>query len=649
MPAGKSPATFQEDNSVRVNSPEENSQSRLAERVGLPALLGLAVLLLYGRCFFYGYTNWDDGIYIVNNPAIQSFSLANLKRVFTPGGIPREMLYIPLTYLSFMLEILFFGLNPKVMHVTNVLLHLANALLVFYWLRRLCPKPVYAFLGALAFAVHPLQVEAGVWLMGRKDLLSTCFALLSLLAYQRYLDEEEKSWLHAALAGFVLAVLAKPSFIILPFLLVLLDFRAKKSWRALEWGNKIPFILVMVFAWFLHVWMPDRPDAGSTGMLFRALCVPWLAWHWVTRFLLFSAPVPIYFRPPGTAWLFLALTGLPAFALFLTVLILAIRRRVEWLWFGLSFFAIAFLPAAKIALESRDFLTADRYGYFPLIGIFGVLAMIPALLAGPARKICLIAWCLWLGLLCIFAVPAINVWSTSEKVWNRVLAEYPKATLAWVNRANTYAAAGKPEAALADYRRALKLAPADTGLRYNLGSFYLEQGQHVKAIIQFKYALEFSPQYCKAWLRLGDAYAELQKWSEAVKSYRTAWLLLPQDTWLKRPLRRRIKLSLRRALEHQCHELLRKNPRDVEALINLALIYTATRHWHKAAPPLQKALEIGSEFDADAYFYLGRVYLGQGKRDDAINAFREALRLQPAHPGAKAALEKLSQQPEIMP
>ena len=152
----------------------------------------VVVICLYYRTFSFPYTNWDDFEFIRDNPLLLSADIDSIEGIITPGGVRHEMLYIPLTYLSYFAENSIGGLKPSVVHGTNIVLHVANTLLVLIFISSLSNNWGVAFIGTLAFAVHPLMVEPVAWCMGRKDLLSTFFGLGALITYSRFLTQNNR-------------------------------------------------------------------------------------------------------------------------------------------------------------------------------------------------------------------------------------------------------------------------------------------------------------------------------------------------------------------------------------------------------------------------------------------------------------------------
>ena len=197
--------------------------------------LVLATLTVYGDLRNHQFINFDDDVYVTDNPPVQGgLTLTGVVWAFTTlhGG-----LWMPLTWLSFMVDSQLFGLHAGGFLLTNLLFHIANALLLFWWLRRTTRAPGSSFLVAALFALHPLHVESVAWVAERKDVLSTFFWLLTMWAYIWYVESPGFRRYLLILVCFSLGLMAKPMLVTLPFVLLLLDY-----WPLGRWPQKSPRI-----------------------------------------------------------------------------------------------------------------------------------------------------------------------------------------------------------------------------------------------------------------------------------------------------------------------------------------------------------------------------------------------------------------------
>ncbi len=192
------------------------------------------------------FVNWDDGVYVKNNRQIQDLTWPSVQEIFSA---PLSRAYTPFTLLSLSLDHAIWGLDPFGYHLTNLLLHLANTLLVFLFIWRLTNHRLPSLVAALLFGVHPLHVESVVWITERKDVLSTLFFLTALLCYLRFRREQRSVFYYVSLALFVIALLSKQMAITLPLVLLLCDFLVGRAWTRRVFVEKLPFFLLsLVFA-----------------------------------------------------------------------------------------------------------------------------------------------------------------------------------------------------------------------------------------------------------------------------------------------------------------------------------------------------------------------------------------------------------------
>ena len=406
------------------------------------------VVLIFGQTLEHGYTNWDADSMVRDNALLQELNPTAVAEVLRPVPREGEWLYIPVGYLTWMIDGALFGGTPGSRHLIDLLLHALNGILVYLLLRRLLGHAAYALLGALFFVSHPLQVESVAWIMGRRDLLAGAFSLLSVLAYLSYLSGKARRWYVVALMCYSLAVFSKPGVAALPAVLLLLDFRHEQTLGRGAWIGKVPFLLITLLAVVLNLQTADTSAEAFVPLSQRVLCVPWLAWHWLIHVLGFSGPVPFYPWHLATAGPSLAVPGLLALCACLALLVVAWRRRWDAVWQALLAGAFAFAPAVLIVLEgTRAFVTGDRYGYLPMVALAALLpcALLP--LTGRMRQAGVAILVLAIGACVLVSHRAAGTWKDSITLWSRVLEVYPGTNMALVNRGFAYADEGQLEKA----------------------------------------------------------------------------------------------------------------------------------------------------------------------------------------------------------
>jgi Flp pilus assembly protein TadD len=520
----------------------------------MPPALALVAILLYGRTLGFEFTNWDDQSYILSNPYLHSFSVDNIKALLTPGSVRGELLYIPVTYLTHFAESLTLGLHPWVLHGTNTVLHAVNGVLVFFVVQGWSRCRVTAFLVALAFIVHPLQTESVAWAMGRKELLSTAFALATLLLYRRARNHEDRRCYLLAVVTFALGTLAKPTIIVLPLLLLLEMLREPRRGARphLLWLIPLAIIAIAVY------WLNSLVGADGRMSLFQAVYLPAVLNDWLLRLGLVSAPSPLYaldttLNPNRlVVWQLLPALSLAA------IIALAVRHRWRGLWFGAGFGAIAVIPAMTVVLAvDRQFITADRYGYFPLVGVFFTIIAVRHVLPGKWRGSYTVLLAVAL-LLCTWrSWQQTAIWRQSEALWQHVLAGDPGVYQAynslgnyyqdndrldealtayqqaielrpdvarpWLNQAILLERLGRPAGAAQACRRAIRLQPGAIDARLNLAGLYQRQKACDQAIAEFAAVLAIDPRHTGAmyytgvcWQALGDPQQALAAFEKLV-------------------------------------------------------------------------------------------------------------------------------------
>ncbi len=583
----------------------------------LVAILG-ATLLIYGRTFWYGFTNWDDVHFLVHNPVVRGLSWENLKRAFTPGGVPRELIFIPLTYVSHMVEAELFGLRPGVVHATNVLLHTLNGMLVYLLCRRLSDSRRVAVVAALLFVLHPLQVETVAWAMGRKDLLAALAGLPALLAYHRHLEERRPGWFALSLACFTVAMLVKPTMIVLPALLILMECYVKGPPQPWRWGSFLPFVLIGLLGYWINTRMPIQPLDRMEPLWFRLLCLPWLGFEWVRRFFLLGRPLPYYSWPDANQWPLILAGGL----LFVVLLTLvggwAYRRRISAGWFGLWFFAIGMAPNALLVLKPREFITADRYGYFPLIGIVYMIG-VGWQRVGPSWRR-LYSWALLVGaaVALLFSWQQVEMWSSSIRLWTRVDQATGNNPTVLNNLGMSYIDASDPAAAVPVFERGLAADPHHLTLRLNLIMALQQTQRYEHALEVAEETLRLFPRKSRAWETLVDAHFQLGV----------------NELTNERPAKAREAFEVALGLRE-----------DAPTHINLGQASLQLGHHEEAVAHFRRALALGTPYAPMVNFLLGGAWEALGEAEEAAEAYRQAVALDPTFQEAAKALERVTGAP----
>jgi tetratricopeptide (TPR) repeat protein len=495
-------------------------------------LLGLflvvATLIAYGPVWHAGFI-WDDDTYITRNPLLTAPD--GLRRIWFSLDSPSQ--YFPLTYTTFYVERHLWGLNPMGYHLVNLLLHAANAFLVWRVLMRL--RVSGAWLAAALFALHPVQVESVAWITERKNVLMGFFFLLTLWAWLKFIATQSKRpWRFylLALVFFVLALLAKTTACTLPAALLLILWLEKMPihWRRL--AQVAPFVAMGVGMGLLTVWW-ERHHQGTQGEGFkigaveRVLIASRALWFYAGKLLW---PSPLIFsyprwrisvsEPASYVWV-LATAGLG-------VVIWRVRR-----WTGRSVEVAAVYFAATLSpvlgfIMLYTFLysfVADHYQYLACIGPLALAAA--GMKMGLGRVLQPVLGAVLLIVLGILTWQQCEMYANAETLWQTTLRQNPNSWLAHNNLGTGLRQKGSVDEAIMHYQEALKIMPANESVHFNLARAFLQKGEISRAIAHFQSALEIEPadmeaQNNLAWLLATSAQPSLRNGEKAVQLARQA-------------------------------------------------------------------------------------------------------------------------------
>lgn len=500
----------------------------------LPIILAALAVYLW-PALHADFVSVDDGLLITKNMAVHELTLASLTYNFTHYD---PELYIPLTFLSYQLEYLFFGLQPWIYHLTNLLLHIGSAVLVLVIARRLTGNKLAALCAGLFFVLHPLNTEAVMWASGRKDLLSTFFFLLSLVAFlQSKHSHHSRRWFWISLGCFVLALLSKVSIIVLPAIFLLIDWTdgtlSKK--RTISYW---PFaIAAFVFAAIAVFGKTNTFSHSSPGMILL-LSAKSIVYY------LHRIVVPLHltmFYPQTTP---VTLASAEFFVPVILVIALLIglvflARFSKNLALGWLFFLIALLPdLLHYSKNEFVFYASDRYAY---VGTIGIALGFAALLVSLSKKrpqrekpimllcICLFAWYGWTAQ--VYA----TVWQTNPALYGHAIQEEPTAWMPYNNYGTFLMQEGKPQEALAQFQKAQQNnAPKTPLILTNIGVAYNTLGDTEKAKDTFRQAIAVlgtgsvtDPQKLAAYYMLGELHEKEGNDTQALQSFKDATVRAP--------------------------------------------------------------------------------------------------------------------------
>jgi tetratricopeptide (TPR) repeat protein len=609
------------------------------------ALLVAATFLAYQPAW-NGKPIWDDAAYMITTPLPTAW--AELRRIWFSHDVPSQ--YFPLTFTTFYVERELWGLNPLGYHLVNILLHAANALLVWQVLRRL--RVPGAWLAAAVFALHPAQVESVAWIAERKNVLMGFFFLLTLLAWTKFMDEScRRRWRFYALAliFYLLALLAKTTACTLPAALLLILWLEKMPIGRRRLAQVAPFAAMSLGMGLLTVWW-ERYHQGTQGEFFdigpveRVLIASRAVWFYAGKLLW---PVNLTFSYPRWA---ISASDPRAYGWVLAtaaagwVVWRARRRLGRSVEVAAIFFAATLAPVLGFIMLFTFLYSfvADHYQYLACIGPIALAAAgIDTLFhrLGERRLVWEKAFCaILLVTLFVAAWRQSRMYTDMETLWRATIARNPDSWMAQNDLGAVLYEKGQVDEAMVLFRRALAIRPDYAEAQNNLGSALVKKGQVQEGIRRFRRAVALRPDFAEAYRNLGNTLLTAGQADEAILECRKAAFLQPEFPQVHYTLASALVAKGETAqaiVEYQ--KALALQPDDALVHYNLGIALRQNGQWDQAILEFQKAAALRPGF-AEAENNLGNSLLQQRRMEEAAAHLRKALAV---HPGYAPALYNL--------
>ncbi len=492
--------------------------------------LVLLVLFVFGQVLRHGFLFYDDGAYLTHNEMIsRGLTWEGVQWVWT--AVVASM-WSPLTLLSHMVDVSLFGMRPGLHHFENVVLHAANAVLLFHVLRRLTGATWRPAIVAALWAVHPLRAESVAWAAERKDVLSALFWLLTMLAYVRWVEAPRAGRYAVVVVLFTLGLLSKPMLVTLPFALLLIDFwplgrvkvgedpRGGLPLRRLV-IEKIPLFALSGAAIGMAIW--SQGSSGATGSVDQyALWVRVENAAWAYGMYLWTtlAPVNLAVMYPHLG------PGLPAgqalaggAAVFvISMLALFGWKRYPYVFSGWFWFLGTLVPViglVQVGSASR----ADRYMYVPQVGLLVATVWLAAALCGnraALRKAAAALAAIAVVVLAATCYRQVSFWRDPIRLFAHTVRVSPDSANAHFNLGVGYAIEKRPDLAEPIFRRAADLNPNGLGILQNWAASLIEIGKPEEAIDVLKRLIDLDANKPEHYFQLGLAYYEMGNYPEAI-------------------------------------------------------------------------------------------------------------------------------------
>lgn len=619
-------------------------------RTWWPAIL-IATLVIWA--FFptlqLGFVTYDDPDYVTANERVhEGLSPASILWAFDPSTRVSANWH-PLTMVSHLLDFQLYGIKPFGHHLTSLVLHTLNSVLLLILLRRMTGALWCSLAVAAWFGLHPAHVESVAWISERKDVLSGFFWMLTLLAYHQYVrlktEASPQTWkfYFLAVAAFLFGLLSKPMLVTLPFVLLLLDYWPLNRFTLAQLRpllvEKIPFFLLTVASSVITYLV--QKQAGATLLIepisFGSRVANALVSYLRYLGLLFWPTDLVVFYPFQATWP-LATVVLAIFTIgAVTLLAVSLRRDSAYLPVGWFWFLGTLVPVIGFVQVGAQSI-ADRYTYLPSIGLFVVVAWgadeIRRRWRAPAWPLGAVAAAT--ALACLIATPRqIEYWDDSETLFRRVLARYGDHFVPQLSLGVVLLQKGRNQEAITALQRARELNPNYPLTYLNLGAVLQVEGRTEEAIEACREATRLQPTMVNAWGNLARSQLKAGDSAGAVESLQRALALAPNDAGMRHllgiGLRSERRFDEAIAAQRSALELQPGFPQAreqlVKSLVSKGQVNEARKEWRTIS-----GLTPDSVVEHNSF---GVLLAETGQLDAATAEFEAAARIEPDNPDAK--------------
>lgn len=585
---------------VQVKTYSEKDKKNLYTVIIIIAVLGI---FSYSSSLNNAFTNWDDEEMVVNNPSVRSLSLPSLLKTFTTF---HHSHYHPLVNISYAIEYKFAELNPFVYHLTNLIFHLLNSVLVYLVLFRLFRNNFIAALVSILFAVHPLHTESVAWITERKDMLYAFFYLLAILFYLFNKETKTKKYDVYVYLFFIISCLSKASAVTFPVILLVVDYFFEKKLSLKNVKEKIPLFVISILFGIINIMAQyEKPLSGSLmeipqfDFLSKILIV-----FYNYSFYLYKAVVPMnlsaFYPYPDPAesglplvfWAAPFITGLVIYAVYMS------RKYSTIIVFGMLFYSVTILPVLQIVPVGRA-ITADRFAYLPLLGILVILTYLLYYLYNNLLKSQALKK-VFLGILAVIVIGLAfltrnqsMIWESSMTLYTDMVKKFPENSIGYNNRGTLYLKENKYNEAESDFQNALKYNSKYAAAYNNMGLLLNGRTKYDNAIEYFTKAVELNNNYAEAYFNMGLTFFNKNEIDKAIELYKKA-------------------ISI--------------DPGFAVAYNNLGKAYGLKEQNQEAITSFSKAIELDPDYST-AHYNLAVAYFKTGNNSSGLNEMKSAAKL----------------------
>jgi len=590
-----------------------------------------AILLFYHPVLEANFVNWNDDAFVTQNPLVRSLSLENILAIFKT---PVVRIYSPLTILSFAMEYHFFGLDPFIYHLDNLLLHMAVTCMIFIFFLGLGFSLRISCLAALIFGIHPMHVESVAWITERKDVLCAFFWILTIWSYLYYLKRPGLFRYAQLIILLCLSLMTKPMPVTLPFTLLLLDFWPLRRFDVtlirhelkvnkditivfsnplvfslsfiknfysfirrnshLFW-EKLPLFIPVLLSSIITIKVSIIGNAVPTLEIFplhvRIENALFSYIHYIGKMIWpFNLAV---FYPHGGDQPFSNVIISSLIIIAVSAISIKTAQKRPWFFFGWFWYLGTLVPVIGL-VQIGGYAMADRFAYIPFWGIYIIIAWgIPLLFSNvkSKNKVLAIMSICYFSILFFITCKQITYWKDSITLFEHALKVTRPNAIAHNNLGNALQESGNWNEALSHFMKALQIDPKLSLTYNNLGIALAEKGETDKAIYYYTKAIDLNPEFSEAYNNLGILLFKKNKLKEAIDHFQAALKLMPDNV----------------DFQHNFLIILQNQEQ-----VNAAIEKIQTRLKSKPNDPL-------------LHYQLGNMYEKKGEDEKAILSYRNAL------------------------
>lgn len=558
----------------------------------------LIVVISYIPVINAEFVNWDDNDYVLENPNIVSWN--KFYHIITQ---PVHGNYHPLTMLSLAFNYSISGKNASSYHVINIILHMLNVVLVFFFVMKLTGnKHWIAFITAILFGIHPLHVESVAWVSERKDLLYSFFFLAGMIAYLHYLDKQTIFKIGVVFIFFLFSLLSKPAAVIFPIVLLVIDYYYGRLKKINTYFEKIPFLIFSFGMGLLTIYAQKEQgaigDANDFPFHIRLLFGSYGIMMYILKTvfplnLCAFYPFPAISQPLPLIYYFSLIFN----SALLTYFIYALKKHTL-IAFSLLFYLVNLLLVLQF-FPVGSAVIADRYSYLPLLGIFLILGYyIQQWINSNANRIPVFAIVIVIISIVILFITTFNqaaTWKNSAALWDKAILVSPSGR-AYTNRGLIYKREGNFIKAMECYNKAIELNSKETDAFTNRGNIHFFNKQYDLALLDYNSALSINPQEITSLENRAATYSAIGNYEPALADISFA-----------------IKIE----------------PNSKSAFATRASIFMSMKKYSESIDDFYRHLKINNDLDGSIWNTIGIAYMNMHEYEKSINSFTNAININP--------------------